>query len=111
MIHAFNDDKSKVNLGNAADLPYSDETLINNIAILFHNSGKKMYVLPLLEFSLTLYPDSAMTYLNIAYFLSEIGEWNIALKYLNYIKESDSQEIIGLRNHILSNISGQPLSK
>lgn len=31
MIHAFNDDKSKVNLGNAADLPYSDETLINNI--------------------------------------------------------------------------------
>lgn len=31
MIHAFNDDKSKVNLGNAADLPYSGETLIDNI--------------------------------------------------------------------------------
>lgn len=32
MIYAFGDaDKSKVNLGNAADLPYSDETLIDNI--------------------------------------------------------------------------------
>lgn len=31
MIHAFNDDKSKVNLGNESDLPYSNETLIDNI--------------------------------------------------------------------------------
>lgn len=32
MIYAFGDaDKSKVNLGNAADLPYSGETLIDNI--------------------------------------------------------------------------------
>lgn len=31
MIHAFNDDKSKVNLGNESDLPYSNDTLINNI--------------------------------------------------------------------------------
>ena len=32
MIYAFGDaDKSKVNLGDAEDLPYSDDTLINNI--------------------------------------------------------------------------------
>lgn len=31
MIHAFDDDKSKVNLGNIENLPYSNETLINNI--------------------------------------------------------------------------------
>lgn len=32
MIYAFGDaDKSKVNLGNAADLPYSNDTLIDNI--------------------------------------------------------------------------------
>lgn len=32
MIYAFGDtDKSKVNLGNAADLPYTDDTLINNV--------------------------------------------------------------------------------
>lgn len=31
MIHAFNDDKSKVNLGNIENLPYNNETLINNI--------------------------------------------------------------------------------
>lgn len=32
MIYAFGDaDKSKVNLGNAADLPYEDDTLIDNV--------------------------------------------------------------------------------
>jgi len=32
MIYAFGDaDKSKVNLGNAADLPYNNDTLIDNI--------------------------------------------------------------------------------
>lgn len=30
MIHAF-EDKTKVNLGNAAELPYSNDTLIENI--------------------------------------------------------------------------------
>ena len=83
----------------------TSETLINNIAMLFHHSGKKTYVLPFLEFSLTLYPDNSMTYLNIAYFLSDIGEWNMALEYLDYVKEADMEEVSSLRNYILSNIS------
>lgn len=86
-------------------LNLTSETLINNIAMLFHKSSKKTYVLPLLEFSLTLYPDSSMTYFNIAYFLCDIGEWYTALKYLNQIKETDTEEVGNLRNHILSNIS------
>ena len=84
--------------------PFLSEILINKIAMLFFHAGKKTYILPLLEFALNVYPDSSMTYLNIAHFLADIKEWELALEYLNYIKEADTEEVTGLRNHILANI-------
>ena len=83
---------------------FLSETLINKIAMLFFHAGKKTYVLPLLEFALSVCPNSSMTYLNIAYFLADIKEWELALKYLDYIKEADTEEVAGLRNYLLTNI-------
>lgn len=102
IIHLFNDKISSYCFLSwlEYDSKYCTEVFLNQLAMAFLDENMILESLYLLNLAVKNYPDSDITYFNLAFLAAKIGDKNGAVLYLEKIQNQQDEMVIELKNYI-----------